>query len=184
MTDTMNSLAEDYLRKVLQRSQGQADTKKGKEKAEASKEELEDVPALELPLSVDANARFHAMVVAELTPEDLLYSETVYTAHTFVITDWLRQEAGMVDTPVLDDPALNQEAEIALWVNRIADKDVAVPDTIERCWEKNLEARWKVIRHYETRVEAWDIPRKERLERMRRFASLWVFPLPKITSRH
>ena len=173
MADTTKSPAEGYLRKVLQRSQGPADTKKGKERAEASKEALEEEAVLELPLSLDADARFRAMVVAELTPEDLLYSETVYTAHTFVITDWLRQKADMVDTPpVLDDPALNQEAEIALWVNRIANKDIVIPDRVERCWEKNLEARWKVIRYYETRLEAWDIPRKERLERMRRFASL------------
>ena len=172
MAETRKSSAEAYLRKVLQRPQGPADTKKGKEQGEASKEAHEHEAAVELLLSSDVDARFRAMVIAELTAEDLLYSETVYTTHTFVITDWLQQEAGMVDTPVLDDPALNQEAEIALWVNRIADENIEIPDRIERCWEKNLEARWKVIRHYETRLEAWDIPRKERLERMRRFASL------------
>jgi len=178
----MESRATASLRKVLQGPQRQSGPNKAEGKASRSKQasepEEDKMPRddewtpRELPLSGNAMAHIREIDASKLMPTDLIGMEDVYTTLTIVIIDWLRLKGGAADVPMLEDAALTQAAEIVVLAERVAERNVEIPEEMQRCWEEAQGMRTAVIRYHEARLENWDKARRERLEGMRRFLSV------------
>jgi len=170
------------LRDVLRGPPEQSRPNKAEEKAstskQASKPEEDEMDrndertSVELPLSGNAMAHIREIDASKLMPADLIGMEDIYTTLTIVIIDWLRLKGGAADVPMLEDEALDQEAEIVVLAELAAERNVEIPEEMERCWEEAQVMRRAVIRYHEARLEDWDKARREKLEGMRRLLSV------------
>jgi len=178
----MESRAMASLREVLQGPSKKSRPNKAEEKESRSKQDSkpeedesdrdDELTSLELPLSGNAMAQIREIDASKLMPTDMIRMEDTYTILTIVIIDWLRLKGGAAGVPMLEDAALNQEAEIVVLAEMAAERNVEIPEEMERCWEEAQGMRRAVIRYHEARLEDWDKARREKLEGMRRLLSV------------
>lgn len=84
--------------------------------------ETDEWRPLEFPLSAEAKARMKKIEFSKLDAVDLVAMVDTYTMLTIAVIDWLHQASKVIELPTSDDPAANQEAQIKLFANKIAEK--------------------------------------------------------------
>lgn len=145
LRDALGSRAEESLRKLLERPQRPPKPEKGKTEAKINEpmtkgpnEDDDDFKPLVYPFSEETKACTRETKASELTPTNFITAESFYKSLTMMVTEWLRKEGDLGDFQLMKDPALNEALEITCWADTIAEKNISVPEEIERYWEERL----------------------------------------------